>query len=135
MQIKEIVEREGYAYCHCIGNYDIEDFLEICDEGIRFSILKNKKSLLVNALEVTGGPLSALQRFELGEKAAIAQRNHPMMVKVAIVGTEPLIDPKRFGETVARNRGAVGRAFTDISEAIGWLEPQHVEKSIPLKQE
>jgi hypothetical protein len=40
---------------------------------------------------------------------------------VAYVGDEPLIDPARFGETVAVNRGALIKVTTDLNEAFAWL--------------
>jgi len=33
-----------------------------------------------------------------------------------------MIDLERFGETVAVNRGAIGKVFTDVDEAVAWLE-------------
>jgi hypothetical protein len=35
-----------------------------------------------------------------------------------VLGDEPIIHPDRFGELVARNRGAEARAFTAESEAL-----------------
>jgi len=40
----------------------------------------------------------------------------------SLIGKEPMIDLERFGETVAVNRGAIGKVFTDVDEAVAWLE-------------
>ena len=42
-------------------------------------------------------------------------------VKVAVVGRLEVIDPARFGVTVARNRGFFSKAFSSESEAWTWL--------------
>lgn len=41
--------------------------------------------------------------------------------RVAGVLSEKTVDPKRIGETMARNRGANVRVFTKLPEAIAWL--------------
>jgi hypothetical protein len=38
-----------------------------------------------------------------------------------VLGHEPMIHPERFGELVARNRGADARVFTVEAEALDWL--------------
>jgi hypothetical protein len=35
-----------------------------------------------------------------------------------------MIDPHRFGETVAVNRGAQAGVFTDLAAAVAWLEDE-----------
>ena len=50
------------------------------------------------------------------------QREKPVLVTMAIVGNEPLIDRNRLGERVFRNLGGVGKVFTDREEAVAWLE-------------
>jgi hypothetical protein len=42
-------------------------------------------------------------------------------VVVAIVAPKRMIDPKRFGTTVARNRGATADIFSSESDARDWL--------------
>jgi hypothetical protein len=41
--------------------------------------------------------------------------------RVAGVLSETTVDPKRLGETMARNRGANVRVFTKLPEALAWL--------------
>jgi hypothetical protein len=43
---------------------------------------------------------------------------------LAFLGKEPIVDPARFGEVVARNRGVNARAFTNEVEARAWLREQ-----------
>ena len=62
-----------------------------------------------------GGDVSTTDRFDLG----VASARIP--AKVALIARPSMIDPERFGETVASNRGAVGRVFASEAEAVAWL--------------
>jgi SOS response regulatory protein OraA/RecX len=42
-------------------------------------------------------------------------------VQVAVYGRRPLIDPERFAETVAVNRGAKVKVSEQLDEALAWL--------------
>jgi hypothetical protein len=42
-------------------------------------------------------------------------------LRLAVVARAELIDPERFGITVARNRGLSANVFTSEAEAIDWL--------------
>ena len=42
-------------------------------------------------------------------------------VRFAFLGNYPIIDPGRFGETVAINRGLTLKVATDYKEALDWL--------------
>ena len=43
-------------------------------------------------------------------------------IRFAYVLKEPVLDPKKFGETVAVNRGMLIRVFDNPEEALQWLE-------------
>lgn len=68
-----------------------------------------------------------MERFKLGDAFSTIQRKYNPPICFAVVGDEPIIDPERFGETVAVNRGVLGKVFTDIDEAVAWVE-ERVEK-------
>jgi hypothetical protein len=76
-------------------------------------------AILVDGREMVGS-LSDMDRYDIGVAAALQRFGVP----VAVVGTEPLIDPGRLGEIVARNRGVNVRAFTDYDAACAWLRGQ-----------
>ena len=77
------------------------------------------KNLLVDTLGLTGfEPPTTLERFTLGGQFARAAQG---AVKVAFIARAELIDPPKFGLTVARNRGMIGEVFTDEAEALAWL--------------
>jgi len=62
-----------------------------------------------------------MERYDWAVRIAELQARFLPRIRVALVGNEPLIHPERFGEIVARNRGADARAFTDEAEALRWL--------------
>lgn len=66
---------------------------------------------------LSGG--STFERLQLGERgAAVAATSG---IAVAVLAFEPFLDPERFGETVAVNRGLNVRTFTDEVAALLWL--------------
>ena len=69
---------------------------------------------------VVGFPPPTLsERFFLIEEWAHAADG---TLPVALVVRPEMIDPKRFGVTVARNRGMVTDVFASETEAVAWLD-------------
>jgi hypothetical protein len=64
---------------------------------------------------------SDLDRYSLGMQMG----RHWRTIPYALVAHPSMVDPRRFGELVARNRGMNGRVFTDRTEAGRWLDDQH----------
>lgn len=75
------------------------------------------RAMLVDLREVTDARLSDIDRYDVGVLAARGSVGAP----VAVVASETFVDPRRFGEVVARNRGLNVRVFTDMDEAMAWL--------------
>ena len=63
--------------------------------------------------------LSIIDLYELGEALA----GHPSLrqSKIGLLAPKSDMDRARFFETVAQNRGAAIKAFTDFGQAITWL--------------
>ena len=61
--------------------------------------------------------ISTMERFKYGAQIA----EHFAGLKIAGVMKKPLLDPQRFGETVAVNRGGYIRVFETMEEASDWL--------------
>ena len=87
---------------------------------------KNKiYKILVDCRDFSG-KISLLDRFLLAvflvkeNSKLLARRMHPL--KTSFVLSKSLIDPRRFGETVARNRGLYGLVTDNMEEALDWLE-------------
>jgi hypothetical protein len=97
-------------------------FLEILDAVARHQTEK----ILLDGRELQGEP-GIIQRFLYGEFAAhavaryITERGVSRASQFAYVLQEPVLDPQRFGETVAVNRGMWVKAFDNLEDALGWL--------------
>jgi len=115
----------SYERLTCHGIYTKEAILTIIDDACIIAINKGRKAVLIDFRAVEGTPPDILERFILGVETVRTQRKHKYIVTLAIVGNEPMIDPKRFGEIVALNRGGIGKVFTNIEEADSWLINNH----------
>lgn len=77
-----------------------------------------KKNKLLIDITQYAVKASLADRFYAGERFQIFARYG---ITVAFVCTLEQVDPKRFGELVARNRGVNLRTFTDLRSAEEWL--------------
>ena len=72
------------------------------------------------------GNLGTIERFYYGAFAAraaaeYAVRNRCASPEFAYVLQVPVLDPHRFGEVVAANRGLRVRTFDNLNDACAWL--------------
>jgi anti-anti-sigma regulatory factor len=107
------------------GAYNLRDAQDAYDEVLKAAIAHGHTRVLIDASAVTGAPTQD-ERYMLGLFAAAEQRvleaRVPgLSVQVAVFGRPPLIDPERFGETVAVNRGANIKVSEQLGEALAWL--------------
>src|SRR4029453_1618910 len=97
-------------------------FLEFLEAVTRQSTAK----ILLDGRELQGEP-TTIQRFLFSEFAAHAvaryRRTHSASraLQFACVLQEPVLDPQRFGETVAVNRGMWVKVFDNPEDALAWL--------------
>jgi hypothetical protein len=107
------------------GEFSIPE-AEATFQEILEALVKNRlRKVLVDGRQVIGNP-EPLERFYYGKYVADAVNKtvNRMRIEVprfAYVLQEPLLDPKRFGETVALNRGMRIKAFDDMKRAEWWL--------------
>ena len=102
-------------------------FLEVIDA---VAIHKTAK-ILFDGREVIGEP-TIMERFYYSNFAArtvarYAAESGKPAPQFAYVLEEPVLDPNRFGEKVARNRGMNMKVFDNLEEAFTWLELECVE--------
>jgi hypothetical protein len=96
--------------------------IEMLDALARHQVEK----ILFDARKVSGAP-DTIQRFLYGDFAARAVARYtldpgiPPASQFAYVMHEPLLDPARFGEIVATNRGMWVKAFDTVEAALEWL--------------
>lgn len=107
------------------GDYSLRAAQDIYDQAIKIAVAGGQTRILIDASRVTGTPTQD-ERYMLGlfvaaEQRILASRTPPAEVQVAVYGRQPLIDPERFGETVAVNRGANVKVSERLDEALSWL--------------
>ena len=121
MLIEKIEVRPQYIRVLCTGTIEVDGFVLALNRGLEAAVSSGRKAVLMDALHVDG-TLSKAERFVLGDSIAYAQRAHGFAAVIAVVSREPPLDADRFAEMVAINRGAVGKSFTDLSDAERWIE-------------
>ncbi len=123
--IVEISAESGFLRVVATGQFSLKEakrtFLEVID-----AVARNKcEKVLFDGRELKGEP-ETIERFYYGEFAAQAvarytKRGVSRVPQFAYVLEEPVLDPRRFGETVAANRGMFVKAFDNLEDALGWL--------------
>ena len=103
------------------GLYSRSEAFRVGEEAFREAAAAGRQNVLVDVRKVNGRVPPLLDRFDFGVHIADQHRAFTPRIRLALLGHEPMIHPERFGELVARNRGADARAFTDEAEALQWL--------------
>ena len=116
-----------------IGEFSLAEaertFIEMLDAVVQHK----KEKILFDGRQLTGDP-NLIQRFLYGEFAArtvaryIIKGGVPRAPQFAYVLREPVLDPRRFGETVAVTRGMWVKAFDNLEDALGWLRSAPANK-------
>ena len=123
------------THIHVIGegSYVLADAVQIIGAALAAANAHGQPRILIDARKITGN-LTVMQRFEFGEAVAQLYSCRPAgcAALIALVANEPLLDPGRFGETVAVNRAVPVKATTDMREAVEWLKIQAPSKQDSL---
>jgi len=117
--------RQHYLRATVSGAYSLRQAQDALDEAVRAAVAAGHTRILIDASGVSGAPTQD-ERYILGlfvaaEQRILAARNPPIDVQLAVYGRQPLIDPNRFGETVAINRGGKVKVSEQLEEALAWL--------------
>lgn len=112
--------REKYIYLACEGRYTHEDWLRVYEVALSLAQKDHRPAVLIDARNLEGEPPTVIERFNQSCYLAFLQRS--IQVNLLLVGQEPMIDPRRFGETVLLNRGGKGWAFTSLEDAIDLIQ-------------
>jgi hypothetical protein len=120
-----IYVKPGFLNAVATGEFSLEEakrtFLQLLDAVV---IHKSKK-VLFDGRELAGKP-ETMERLYYGEFAArsvmkLGERGVSPATQFAYVLREPVRDPRRFGETVAVNRGMNVKTFDNPGDALQWL--------------
>ncbi|HEU4693102.1 MAG TPA: STAS/SEC14 domain-containing protein [Vicinamibacterales bacterium] len=110
-----------YLEIACSGVFSRAESQRVGQEAYRDAALAQRDTILIDVRQVTGRVPTILDRFEIGIRMAKHYRESDPRIRLAVLGHEPMIHPERFGELVARNRGADARVFTVEAEALEWI--------------
>jgi len=121
----DIESREYYLLAVVSGAFSLRGAQEAFHRATKAALPLGLNRILLDASAVTGNP-SQDERYALGVYVADAQRRFaaqspPCVLQMAIYGHRPLVDPNRFGEIVALNRGAKVKVSERLDEALAWL--------------
>jgi len=110
-----------WLHVHARGEFDLKWLQSFIVEIVATAKATTPapRAILIDVRELTGTRPDGMELYDLG---VLASRDI-IGVPVAFVGSESFVDPRRFGEAVARNRGLNLRVFTDMTEALLWLRP------------
>ena len=118
----EQITLPNYILFECRGEFSVAGMMQKLLVAFDAAAETNRDAVLIDLRAVEGPTPDKLQRYEMGAEVARVQRDRGIFIRLAVVGREPMIDPERFAEVVSHNRGASARGFTDIVDAIAWLE-------------
>ena len=110
---------EGHAIYRLVGELTLPAAVAAVAEAIDLCDQRQVKRLLVDGTALTGVPSpSMIDRYEIVTQWASVAKGR---VKIAFVPRPEMLDPTKFGITVASNRGLQINAFTSEAEALTWL--------------
>ena len=113
-----IIQQAGYVRFNYTGEFSRTAGNEVIDAMIEaFSQLQLSKGLLDCRKMI--GEIQTLESFMVADYGG---KMRGFLSKMALVGREDQVLLDSFVENVAVNRGVNLKIFTDIEEAIDWLE-------------
>lgn len=94
--------------------------VELIDRAIAFARDQGLDESLVDITGLTGfDPPTLAERYSLIQQWAETAAGR---LRLAMVARPEMVDPQKFGVTVAANRGLVADVFTSEPEAEAWLD-------------
>jgi hypothetical protein len=121
MNVNENIEVTGdCAFYRPAGKVTLEQGAELVDQAIVFARDRRIAKLLVNCTNLTGFPSPTLpQRYFMVRGWAKTAQG---LVQMVMVVRPEMIDPEKFGMTVAHNAGFLADVYPTEPEALAWLE-------------
>jgi hypothetical protein len=120
----QVEPKADYLLITVSGTFDLQSAKNAAERSLALCESHRKSKALVDCRNVTGA-VSTIERYHYAAFLAELHARYTVAygepLRVAYVGNEPLIDPGRFGENVATNRGAMLKATTDLAEGRAWL--------------
>ena len=111
----------GFLYARAMGKFSLEEAKRTFREILEAVAQRKVEKVLIDGRGITGEP-EPMERLYYGEfvanaVASFADRGVSPATQFACVLEEPVLDTRRFGETVAVNRGMFVKAFDNVEDA------------------
>lgn len=123
MSIEVVLRVEpGYVWLQCTGTHSLSGMKGVFQAAMEAALQHSKDRILIDACGVSG-QVPFMDRYEASKFFAeqVKERAPGRIRKVALLFPEPMVDPSRFGQTVAINRGLNAKVFSRMEEAVEWL--------------
>lgn len=119
-ELDGFVMEGGRAVYRPVGSVSFDEVVALVRAAIAAARSNQARDLLVDTTALTGfSSPDTFQRFLAVVEWAEEARGS---VRLAMVARAEMIDPQRFGLTVAANRGLVSSIFTTEGDARAWLD-------------
>lgn len=120
----EVEPRIGYLYAAVSGRFALAEaqsgYSGLLQAAARYRLAR----MLMDCTRVTG-EMTVADRLAFGTFMAEEQQRMlaqlPHAPQVAILAAPPIMDPGRFTQAVANNRGVRMRASESLQELLSWL--------------
>ena len=120
----DVEPRVGYLYASLTGELTISDAQATIRALLGAAAREKQPRILVDCSRLSGS-WSHDDRYAFGSflAAEVLRRagEFPAFPRIAIYAVAPLMDPNRYTQTVATNRGAQVRASDSLQELLSWL--------------
>jgi len=122
----EICPESGFLRVGATGEFSLEEARRTFLEMLEAVALHKVGKVLFDGRALVGEP-EMMERFYYGSFVARAigeSLRHGKLsgpTQIGYVLEEPILDPQKFGESVAVNRGMFLKIFDNLPDALGWL--------------
>src|SRR5262245_21691639 len=113
----QMEDTPGYMVARFTGEGKAEEALLNFEQIAEQCNRTNNKKLLIDCTKAKTD-ISIMDLYEQGVGAKLFNRYG---IKIAVVVSEDKLEPEKFAEMVARNRGVDACVFTDYQTAEEWL--------------
>jgi hypothetical protein len=118
-ELADFVLEEGRGFYRPVGSVSFDEAVALVRAAIAATRSHQAREILVDTTALTGFPSpTTIQRFFAAVEWAAEAGG---CLRLAMVARTEMIDPEKFGVTVARNRGLLSNIFTTEEEARAWL--------------
>jgi hypothetical protein len=120
----DVEPRVGYLYVTATGKLDVAGAEAALAEMFGVAARAHQPRILLDCSRLAG-PWGPDERYLVGSFIAAEMERRasqfPQRPRLAIYAVAPLMDPNRYTQTVATNRGALVRTSDSLQELLSWL--------------